>query len=74
MLLLLLLCDIFAGDFFFFLVTWVHSSSSLLGRSPVSALGLPLVGGIMSVVAIVVVVVVVVVVVIDGDDVGSVVF
>ena len=50
-------------------VTWVHPSSSLLGWSPVSGLGLLLVGGMIIVVAAAVVVVVV-----GRDDVGLVVF
>ena len=61
--------NIFVGDFYFFRAIWVHPSSSLLGWSPISILGLPPVGRIMTVVASVVVVAVV-----GGDDFGLVVF
>ena len=57
----------FKRDFFFLTrATWVHPSSSLLGWSPASGLGLSFV--------IVVASVVVVVVAVGGDNVGLVVF
>ena len=60
-----------SGDFFFPLrVTWVYPSSSLLGWSPVSGLGL----GIVIVVAVIAVVLIVVAVVVGGGDVRLVVF
>ena len=61
--------NIFVGGLFFLRAIWVHPSSSL-EWSPVSVLGLPLVGGIITVVAFVIVVAVVV----GSDDVGLVVF
>ena len=48
--------DVFAGDSP--QVTWVHPTSSLLGWSPGSSMGLLLVGGMIIVVAAVVVIVV----------------
>ena len=51
----------FKGDFFFLLVTWVHSSSSLSGSFPVSVSGFSFVGIVIFVVVVIVVAVVVVI-------------